>query len=255
METMVKLSFAFALIMMPLANANAQNENNQAMGRPTTNVEKGIEKAASIPESDSAQTVKGYEYDMGAAKPTMPYIHSDSLNLPAISITGKPMPFSINPLYWGGWNNWNLHKGLNVSIGASVFAQFGKNAYHGAGFSQNISAMYAMPLSKKLSVAVGGYLSNTAWMHDTFNDAGLSAILGYKINDRWEAYIYGQKSFVNQDFTPYMMYDINSIGDRIGAAVKYNISKNASIQVSVENTWMPKQKPIFFEQQYPMQRP
>ena len=81
----------------------------------------------------------------------------DTLHLPVLNHYGqKPInmyPYSL----WGGFHDWNLHQGLNVSLGASVFASWGGSDYLGTGFSQDISMMYATPLSKKLSLAVGGY--------------------------------------------------------------------------------------------------
>ena len=60
---------------------------------------------------------------------------------------------------WWGFDTWQLHKGLNVNLGASVFASFGKGAPKGAGFGQDISLMYATPINDKLSLAVGGWLA------------------------------------------------------------------------------------------------
>lgn len=158
----------------------------------------------------------------------------DSLHLPLLTYNGSMPPIGMYPLYWGGWYAWDLHKGLNVNLGASVFAQFGKNAHHGAGFTQNLSAMYAMPVTDKLSIAVGGYINNVYWAHDAYRDAGASAVLAYKFDEHWEAYLYGQKSLVNNRFIPYPLYDLGELRDRIGAAVKYNFSPNFSVQVSVE---------------------
>lgn len=164
----------------------------------------------------------------------------DTLSLPPLSMRGDVLPLSMQPLYWGGWSSWSLHRGMNVSLGASVFAEFGKHARGGAGFSQNISAMYAVPVTSRLSVAVGGYLNNVMWQHDTWRDAGLSAVVGYKFNDHWEAYLYGQKSLAgNRRYMPCTVYDIANIGDRIGAAVKYNVNRNFSFQVSFEQGWTP----------------
>lgn len=163
------------------------------------------------------------------------YQYRDSLHLPPLSFNGHVRPIGMYPLSWGGWYSWDLHKGLNVSVGASVFAQFGKHARHGAGFSQNFSAMYAMPLTDKLSLAIGGYMNNVYWAHDSYRDAGVSAVLGYQFDERWEAYLYAQKSLVdNKKFMPYPLYDMGELRDRIGAAVKYNFSPNFSVQISVE---------------------
>lgn len=188
------------------------------------------------------------------------YAAPDTLHLPPLGMHGEVLPMVMRPLYYGGWglwNTWGLHEGLNVSLGASVFAQFGKNARGGAGFAQNISAMYAVPLSKRASLAVGGYFDNVMWGHGTYRDAGLSAVLGYKLNERWELYLYGQKSLAQRNaFVPLAVYDMGNIGDRIGTAVKYNVSPNVSVQVSVEQGWMPSQRHAYFDQyNYPLQRP
>ena len=92
---------------------------------------------------------------------------TDSLHLPVLTRFGQMPYLSMYPYMWGGYPSWNLHEGLNVSLGASVFTQFGKHAYHGAGFTQDLSMMYATPLTKKLSFAVGGYMEQVSWAHDT----------------------------------------------------------------------------------------
>ena len=166
--------------------------------------------------------------------------YSDSLHLPVLNRFGQIPYYYIGmyPSLWGGYPSWYLHEGLNVNVGASVFAQFGKNAYHGAGFTQDLSMMYAAPLTKKLSMAVGGYVNNLFWMHDTFRDGGLNAVLSYRFDDHWEAYLYGQKSLVHTKM-PMPLYGMSNIGDRIGAAVRYNFSPSFSIQVNVEKREYP----------------
>lgn len=164
--------------------------------------------------------------------------HVDSLHLPRINAYGQ-VETLMHPLWgygmFGGWNSWGLHKGLNVSLGASVFAQFGKNAYHHAGFAENISMLYAMPVTNKLSLAVGGYFNNVNWGRFNTRNAGFSAVMGYQFNEHWEAYLYGQKQATSTGpLLPYYMMDCAEIGDRIGAAVKYNFSPSVSIQVSME---------------------
>ena len=102
-----------------------------------------------------------------------------------------------------------------------------------------------MPVTDKLSVAIGGYFNN-------WRDAGLSAVLGYRFNEHWEAYLYGQKSITNNianrlqyglydgyyggygmgrfsrnafGISPYSMYDLGNFGDRIGATLRYNFNQ------------------------------
>ena len=160
----------------------------------------------------------------------------DSLHLPELDNRGRVMNYNYYPYYFGGaWSNWRLHEGLNLSLGASIFSQFGKHAYGGVGFSQNLSVQYATALTSRLSIAVGGYLDNMYWANTTFRDAGMTAVLGYKFNEQWEGYVYGQKSIVTNAPIPYYLQDLNEMGDRIGAALRYNITPNISVQMSVES--------------------
>ncbi|MBU9899292.1 hypothetical protein KTQ94_11385 [Prevotella stercorea] len=192
--------------------------------------------------------------------------HDDSLHLPTLSAT-TASPINRYPFGWcSGFNSWALHRGLNVQVGASVFAEFGKGAHRGAGFQENIALMYAMPVTDKLSVAVGGYFNNINYAGNNWREAGLSAVLGYQFNEHWEAYIYAQKSITNNisnrlryglydgyyggygmgpfsrsafGLSPYSMYDIGNFGDRIGATLRYNFNPSFSVEVSVEQRWLP----------------
>ena len=159
----------------------------------------------------------------------------DSLHLPELDDRGRVMIYNYYPYYFGGtWSNWRLHEGLNLSLGASIFSQFGKHAYGGVGFAQNLSVQYATALTSRLSIAVGGYLDNMYWANTTFRDAGMTAVLGYKFNEQWEGYVYGQKSIVTNVPIPPYLQELNEMGDRIGAALRYNITPNISVQMSVE---------------------
>jgi len=166
------------------------------------------------------------------------FADSASLVLPPLTQRGT-MPssrWSYLPMSamwgWNGWNTWDLHPGLNVSLGASVFASFGKGSTR-AGFAQNLSVMYAMQLSKNMSLAVGGYFDNINYGSRSYQNGGLSAVLGYQFSDKWFGYIYAQKSIISPDMSPWM-YDMTGTGDRIGAAVRYQPNRNFSIQLNVE---------------------
>ena len=165
---------------------------------------------------------------------------ADSLHLPLLNHYGQMPSLGMYPILWGGLSNWQLHEGLNVNLGASVFTSFGRHSYSGAGFQQDIALMYATPLSSKASLAVGGYMNNMTWRHNSWRDAGLTAVLGYRFDEHWEGYLYGQKSLLtNRRFMPYPLYDMSNLGDRIGAAVRYNFSPSFSIQVNVESREYP----------------
>ena len=170
-------------------------------------------------------------------------VDSLPLHLPYMDASGRVMSFGYMPFGLQGWTASSLHQGLNVSIGASVFAQFGKHAHGGAGFAQSISALYAVPLTKRLSLAVGGYLDNVYWNHNTVHDAGLTAVLGYQFDEHWEAYLYAQKSLVSSRNMPFYLYDMGAVGDKIGASVQYHFNPSFSIGVSVWSQSEP--RPIY----------
>ena len=166
-----------------------------------------------------------------------------SMNLPPINYRGQVMTTGFCPYYIGGWYPWMLHKGLNLNLSASVFAGVGKHAYHGVGFAQNISAMYATQLTDHLSLAAGGYFTNVNWAHSNYHDAGLSAVLSYRFDEHWEAFAYAQKSLVDKR-RPLPLYDISNIGDRIGIGAAYHFSPSFMISVSVEERKYPQYGPV-----------
>ena len=172
-----------------------------------------------------------------------------TLHLPSLNNLGQmhyinrwPMSYSL-----AGYQNWDLHQGLNMSLGASVFAGFGKYAPSGAGFAQNVSGMYALPFNDKLSLAFGGYFLNADWGGRNLRDAGLNAVLGYKFNNHWEAYLYGQKSLMRPK-VPWPYFDPMEFGDRLGAALKYNFNPSFSIQLSVEGRKQSYAFPPYFDE-------
>jgi len=154
----------------------------------------------------------------------------DSLRLPVVNAYGQAL--FRHPYGWSDLGLWRLHSGLNLNVGASVWGAWG-GGLSCLGFSQNISLLYALPLSKRLSMALGGYLSNTFMTRGSYRDAGLSAMLNYRLNEHWEAYVYAQKSLVTSR-APLPVYGMGRVGDRIGAALKYNFNPAFSVQLNVE---------------------
>ena len=168
------------------------------------------------------------------------------LSLPTLTEYGQ-MP-SIHFPYLGfyNWPTWNLHEGINASLGLSVFSTFGSgHTWSGAGFSENASLMYAIPLGKKFSAAIGGYIKNTSWAHDSFRSAGLSAILNYQANDRLNVYAYGQKSLLNSRHIPLPLYYMDDLADRIGIGAEYKVTPAFSIGLSVDYSRYKDSEPWF----------
>ncbi len=162
-------------------------------------------------------------------------VPDSALHLPTLNNIGQ-MPSYINRWtmsHFMGYHDWDLHKGMNISLGASVFAGLGGHTPSGAGFAQNVNGMYAASLTDKLSLAFGGYFLNADWGGFNLRDAGLNAVLGYRFNEHWESYLYGQKSLMEPK-TGWPFYDMHELGDRIGAAIRYNFNPSISVQVRFE---------------------
>lgn len=205
-------------------------------------------------------------------------------NLPLVDENGQAL--TGNDLYYPYWdygwgfNTWRLHKGLNVNVGASVFANFGDGYGHGAGFTQDISLMYVTNLSPKATLAVGGYFNNMIFGGSNYTTAGINAMFGYRFNEHWSAYAFVQKAFTSDNFSPFMMgynsfgygfgrygmgyspmyagwgyspymgYDpaANRFMDRIGGGVTYEWGENNqnSISINVEFDHIPQQRGNFY---------
>ena len=161
---------------------------------------------------------------------------------------------SVMPQRWSMPYYYGLHQGLNVSLSASVMAGFGKHAPKGAGFAQSLQATYLTPINNKLSLMVGGYISNLNWGDLNARYAGIYGELSYQFNEHWEAHVYGQKNIAgNTGFIP-GLYSAGYWGsgfppywggagavDRIGAGVRYMPNPSLSFEVNVENVWLPNQ--------------
>ena len=183
--------------------------------------------------------------------------------LPPVDENGQVIAYTdrFNPYLGLSWvPSWDLHKGLNVNIGTSVFANFGGHGYHGAGFTQDISLMYVTNLSKKATLAVGGYLNNMTFHGDNYTTAGVTAVLGYQFDEHWSAYAFVQKAFNSGNYARiggYYPYGYGYYGyydypygypmgrgygngyaarnmDRIGAGLRYEWGNHNYVQIQFE---------------------
>lgn len=239
MRMIKKVLFLFT-VFMPLLAAAQHIEKEPETG--VTSVESDempsdILPTIEVKEDGDKVTLRSYYEPLGVD--LHPEMGNDSITLSPNTSYDYRMPMWHYPLSWDEWCGWGLHKGLNISIGASVFGEFGKHARHGAGFAQSISALYVTPLTDRLSLAVGGYMNNVYWAHDNYRDAGVSALLNYRINDHWEAFVYGKKSLLNDRIAPRPVYDMHALGDVVGGGVRYNFTPSFSMEVSVNYGTMP----------------
>lgn len=147
------------------------------------------------------------------------------------------VPYYTGMPTWGGYQ-WDLHKGMNVSLSASAFVTSGDHTYFpGSGFSTDASMMYVMPVNKKLTVAVGGYASTNNFGRYRFNDFGIQGMAAYQFNDKLNLYAYGRYSFIN----PRIPYPVRAMApflkssSTFGGVLDYKVTSSIRIQVGVRS--------------------
>ena len=161
-------------------------------------------------------------------------------------------PYLYDPWFYGyggGYGAWRLHKGLNVNIGASVFANFGKGlGGNGAGFSQDVTLMYVTNLSKKATLAIGGYINNCAYAYvqKAINNNHILPYRGYGNTafgyPYWGGFGwrgYGYRPFGYLPATAY-----NRAMDRIGGGVTYQWGENSQNSITVNVEMLLRKQPI-----------
>ena len=180
-------------------------------------------------------------------------VEVDSMETYALPVLDFSAPGfnGLSPWNYGLSPVWQMHRGFNAQLGMGVTVGFGKEAPHGAGFSQQAAFGYAMPLSKRFAVAVGVYANNLDWGAFSQREAGVAAAVKYQVNDAVNVYAYGAKSFFpdsrNRMFRLDCPLGYGTAGlapgyywtgipsERVGAMAEIKLGKNAMIQVSVEH--------------------
>ena len=186
-------------------------------------------------DTPAAQPVREAYTAVPAAAPSE---LADSLALPRLTERGTIARYSLwSP--FGVWNDWGLHSGLNASLSLSATVGLGHNS--GSGFAQSVALMYATELAPRLSLGIGGYYSHFNWGAAQYGDAGLTAVLGYRFNEHWEAYLFGQKSITTPKM-PMPLYYMGDFGDKIGAELRYNVNHSLSIGISIWHQSAPNQR-------------
>lgn len=155
-----------------------------------------------------------------------------TFSLPPLTYRGTIATYPYLGSMFTSLGNWDLHPGLNASLSASAIFGLGNNS--GSGFANSVAVMYAGQIMPKLSYSIGGYSSFLDWGRHQMKDAGLTAMLNYRIDEHWEAAVFAQKSMMQPSMPMQHLWWLGAdFGDKIGASIKYNINPNVSIQVSV----------------------
>ena len=169
---MRKYSFIIAAILcIPLYAQNTKGDHNGS-----TSTAEPIESARLQGPREATEAEKEYARRLAEDRAQQAQIDN---NLPLITENGQTV--TPNDFYYPAWGYgvgaWGLHKGLNINLGASAFASFGHGNNHGAGFSQDVSLMYVTNLSKKATLAVGGYVNHLTYRGDNYFVGGINAVL------------------------------------------------------------------------------
>ena len=155
-----------------------------------------------------------------------------TFSLPPLTYRGTIATYPYLGNMFTGFGNWELHPGLNASLSASAIFGLGENS--GSGFANSMAVMYAGQIMPKLSFSIGGYSSFLDWGRHQMKDAGMTAMLNYRIDEHWEAAVFAQKSLMQPRLPMQHLWWLGAdFGDKIGASIKYNINPNISVQFSV----------------------
>lgn len=169
----------------------------------------------------------------------LPQVYSkDSLTvplaapIPANRLTPEFGMYGISPFDYG-FATWELHKGLNASVGLNVTFSPSRYAPSGVGFGQDAAFMYAVPVSKRVSIAGGLYASHMDWGFLSYKDVGIAGVAAFKVNERISIYAYGNKSLMPQRMPYYYPLPYFST-DKLGGMVNFKLGESASISIGVE---------------------
>ena len=116
---------------------------------------------------------------------------------------------------------------MNITFSPSRYAP------SGVGFGQDAAFLYAVPLTKRFSVAGGIYASNLDWGFIDYRNVGVAAIAAFKVNERISLYAYGNKSLMPKRSPLY--YPLPHFApDRFGGMVNFKLGESSSISFGVE---------------------
>ena len=152
--------------------------------------------------------------------------------IPANRLTPEFGMYGISPFDYG-FATWELHKGLNASVGLNVTFSPSRYAPSGVGFGQDAAFMYAVPVSKRVSIAGGLYASHMDWGFLSYKDVGIAGVAAFKVNERISIYAYGNKSLMPQRMPYYYPLPYFST-DKLGGMVNFKLGESASISIGVE---------------------
>ena len=189
--------YIFIMAVVLCTPLSAQNTKGNHSG--DTSAVEPIESVRLQGPREATEAEKAYARRLAEDRAQQAQIDS---NLPLIAENGQTV--TPDDFYYPGWGYgfgaWRLHEGLNVNLSASAFAGFGHGNSHGAGFSQDVSLMYVTNLSKKATLAVGGYVNHLTYRGGNYFVGGVNAVLGYQFNEHWSAYAFVQKAFTSDNF-------------------------------------------------------
>ncbi len=198
-----------------------------------------------IAAQEPAEGVSGDEEYLNGMVPVSSFtpesaVLPDSLSLNAGDCVGNTAGYSRSYDWLGGYGTRNLHAGINASVDLSAFTSFGK--HHFSGTAERIDLMYGAQLNDKLSVAAGGYFENFNTNMGSYRAAGIAAMLDYRFNEHWEAYVYAQKNILyNASGSRFGMWNglnaydyYGNFADRIGLGLRYNFNNCTFLEVQFD---------------------
>lgn len=152
------------------------------------------------------------------------------------SLSVLPMMYWSEPYGYVGAAPWFLHPGLNLQLSSSLSFGFGANRFPGALFSNQVTSVYAHPLTSRFSLMGGFFVDNHTWngWHNT--SFGLSAMASCRLNERVTLGVYGSKRLFPNHRMPFPVrqWPLYDYDHRVGGTIHVKCSDSFSFSVSLE---------------------
>lgn len=145
-------------------------------------------------------------------------------------------PLFPAPRYYAG-NRYEVHEGVNVSVGLSATVGLGHGSPGGVGLGRSLDVLYVSPIRNKWNFAVGATSSAVNWGAFHHTDLGIYGSANYYPSDKVTLSVDAYKSLLAPKYSslPYYMGDrymlprglctspFNPCGDYYGPCYRGNL--------------------------------
>jgi len=156
-------------------------------------------------------------------------------------------PFTVSPALFSPWglNAIDVHRGFNASLSAGVMASFGhRNPYRGAAFFTDVTALYALPLGSRWTLAAGSNYTRYMGWGSSQSSVELFGLANCRINPRLDATVFlshgfgplegGRRATCRTPYVPAVSGPCTTVGADLGIKVNENVKFNVGLSFTHE---------------------